>query len=104
VQTLLVDDLDGSPADHADFPFALDGKQYEIDLSAENQARLLEAVAPFIAAARRTGRGRQPVKPAKRSKDTPKIRAWARENNWDIADRGRIPAEVLEAYENRDAS
>jgi hypothetical protein len=29
---------------------------------------------------------------------TPDVRAWARENGYEVSDRGRLPAEVREAY------
>jgi hypothetical protein len=31
--------------------------------------------------------------------DTANVRAWARENGYEIADRGRVPATVLTAYQ-----
>lgn len=30
--------------------------------------------------------------------DTSAVRAWARDNGFDVADRGRLPAEVVDAY------
>ncbi|WP_328612264.1 Lsr2 family protein [Amycolatopsis sp. NBC_00345] len=54
VRVDLVDDIDGSDAAQT-VPFALDGVTYEIDLSDGNAARLRDGLAPFIAAARRTG-------------------------------------------------
>ena len=30
--------------------------------------------------------------------DTKAIREWARENGYDVSDRGRIPANVIDAY------
>jgi hypothetical protein len=50
----LVDDLDGGKADET-VSFALDGVEFEIDLSAENAARLRDTVAQFVGHARRTG-------------------------------------------------
>lgn len=32
------------------------------------------------------------------SADTKAIREWARENGYDVSDRGRIPADVMDAY------
>src|SRR5689334_3457345 len=52
----LIDDIDGKPAAES-IVFALDGVQYEIDLSAANAAKLRDAVAPFVAAATKIGRG-----------------------------------------------
>ena len=51
VHVHLEDDLDGGPADHA-LTFALDGKDYEIDLSDTKAGKLREAMRPFVAAAR----------------------------------------------------
>jgi Lsr2 len=39
--------------------FALDGRRYTLDLSKDNAARLRETLAPFVAVARRSGRGRR---------------------------------------------
>ncbi|MCW8220116.1 Lsr2 family DNA-binding protein, partial [Streptomyces griseolus] len=33
------------------------------------------------------------------NKDTAEIRKWARENGHNVNDRGRVPAEIREAYE-----
>jgi hypothetical protein len=102
VQTLLVDDLDGSPADHADFPFALDGKQYEIDLSQANAIRLEEALDEFVTAARLVRRGSKPAvkAPARRPKEQTKaIRRWLRERGEQVSDRGRIPTHLVELFD-----
>jgi hypothetical protein len=92
----------------------LDGRQYEIDLSDENVAKLRDALAPFITAARTaggrgSGRGRraqrQPAreteKPARSSREeAAAIRQWAREHGQGrVAERGRIPRSVMEAYQ-----
>jgi Lsr2 len=100
VQVLLEDDLDGGEAAET-VSFALDGVSYEIDLSSKNANKLRDAMAPYIGSARRVGgrrrRGgaRSSGKSATSSAD---IREWARNNGWDIPDRGRIAAEVREAY------
>jgi Lsr2 len=111
VETRLVDDLDGSDADET-VTFALAGRQYEIDLSGENAARLRESLAAFVAAARRAGGARQsssaPVRPersvASDREHTAAVREWARQNGHEVSDRGRIPNAVLEAYERRDST
>ncbi|UGY92202.1 histone-like nucleoid-structuring protein Lsr2 [Streptomyces gobiensis] len=106
VQVLLVDDLDGGEADET-VTFALDGKSYEIDLTTANADKLREALADFVKAGRRTGRvsrgkGRAAAASGG-SQDTAKIRAWARENGYEVNDRGRVPAEIREAYEKANA-
>ncbi|EST20856.1 hypothetical protein N566_28010 [Streptomycetaceae bacterium MP113-05] len=101
VQVLLVDDLEGGEADET-VTFALDGKTYEIDLNTANADKLRDALADFVKRGRRTG-GRSSRGKAGRSSsgspDTAKIRAWAKENGYEVNDRGRVPATVREAYE-----
>ena len=47
----LDDDLTGGPADES-VTFGLDGRSFEIDLSAKNAQELRETLAPYIAAGR----------------------------------------------------
>lgn len=150
----LVDDLDGTTADKT-VKFGLDRKEYEIDLSGVNAARLLEALEPFVKAARRAGTtsGPAPVRrrrtraemlaaagtltittnepsadaqlteaveevfteakakstrtqapkmtQAQRKDLNEQVRAWARMNNIPCAERGRLPASVLAAYDQQ---
>ncbi|WP_274916821.1 histone-like nucleoid-structuring protein Lsr2 [Streptomyces sp. WZ-12] len=103
VQVLLVDDLDGGEA-HETVVFALDGKSYEIDLSDANAEKLRKSLANFVKASRKTGGRATPGRGKARaasngSPDTAKIRAWAKENGYSINERGRVPADIREAYE-----
>lgn len=50
----LTDDLDGGDADETVL-FALDGKSYEIDLSAANAAKIRDALKPYMAKGRPAG-------------------------------------------------
>ncbi|MGW5789241.1 histone-like nucleoid-structuring protein Lsr2 [Saccharopolyspora sp. NPDC003752] len=107
VTVQLVDDIDGTPAD-ATVEFGLDGVGYAIDLSQDNAARLRDALARYVSNARRTGgRKRASVKsgttaaPQALDKERNQaIRTWAREQGFQVSDRGRIPAEIVEAYDN----
>ena len=100
----LVDDIDGNQACETVF-FSLDGRHYDIDLSAENAATLRTRLAPFVAAARRGTGARQPrptradhsPPPLTDRTQTAAIRAWARHGH-KIAVRGRIPNAVRQAY------
>ena len=102
VQVILEDDYDGTPADETVL-FGLDGAEYEVDLSSENAQGLRDALAPWVAVARKTGGRRKRVSgtaaksPAGSS--TSDIRAWAQENGYEVSSRGRVSAEVREAYE-----
>jgi len=103
-----VDDLDGSEASGT-FDFSLEGRNYQIDLSDENAAKLRDALAPYVGAARKAGgrgRGRTPrptavaEKPARSNREeTAAVRQWARENGHQVSERGRIPKSVIEAYQ-----
>ena len=98
----LVDDLDGDTADEQ-VEFSLDGRRYEIDLSAANSAKLRDALAPYISAARRTTGRRSagvsaPSRPAADRARNQAIREWAQQQGMKISERGRIPSNVLEAY------
>jgi hypothetical protein len=50
----LVDDIDGSKAAET-VSFGLDRRMYELDLSEKNAGKLRDALAPFVASARRAG-------------------------------------------------
>jgi hypothetical protein len=105
-----VDDLDGSAASDT-VSFALEGRAYEIDLSEHNAAKLRDALAPFVAAARRAGsttRGRPRVSGGPQAtgdrERTAAIREWAAANGYTVSARGRIARTVMEAYDNRDTT
>jgi nucleoid-associated protein Lsr2 len=110
VETRLVDDLDGSTAVET-VSFMVEGREYEIDLSAENAARLRDGLAEFVAAARRAGGGRRapaaaapaPKRATMDREQAAAVREWARANGFEVSDRGRISAAVLSAYEQRGA-
>ena len=114
VNVVLVDDIDGSDAAET-VSFAMDGIDYEIDLSDKHAAELRDAVSLYVGHARRIG-GRR--KGNRRSgsgaggsggtggsggsggsgASAADIRAWARENGYEVPERGRVSAEVREAY------
>jgi len=112
----LVDDLTGEEAeDITTVEFALDGVTYEIDLDDKNSARLRDALAEYVAAARRTGGRRsgggrrrsgtgtgtpRATSPGGYDRETSKqIREWAKAQGFEVSDRGRVPNNVVEAWE-----
>ena len=54
IQTVFIDDLDGSEAEGT-VRFGLDGAEYEIDLNAGHARALRDALARYVQAARRAG-------------------------------------------------
>lgn len=96
----LQDDLDGSPAAETVL-FALDGVEYEIDLSEENARTFRRRLEPYIGRARRVGRAQphQQRRTAPSPTDSRAIREWAKERGIQLKDRGRLPANVAHEYE-----
>jgi hypothetical protein len=100
----ITDDLDGS-TNAKEVSFSLNGQNYLIDLSAKNQAALEKALKPYIAKAteqgRRSSRGKtgRSSSRAKSNTNLTAVREWAKNNGYQVSDRGRISADVLKAYE-----
>ncbi|HEY0216834.1 MAG TPA: Lsr2 family protein [Cellulomonas sp.] len=103
VQVLLVDDIDGGTADET-VTFALDGVSYEIDLTTAHAAELRDALGTWVGHARKVG-GRTAgarvggANRPRRSSDAGAVRAWAKESGFEVSERGRISAEIREAYD-----
>ena len=104
VQIILEDDFDGGKADET-VTFALDGAEYEIDLSAKNaagSARRNCTLGCTRPQDRRTAQAGCGQGQSARS-STSDIRAWALANGHEVSSRGRVSAEVREAYEKAHA-
>ncbi|MEZ5209913.1 Lsr2 family protein [Gordonia sp. (in: high G+C Gram-positive bacteria)] len=96
----IVDDIDGAELDdYETVRWSLDGKSYEFDTSPEHAAEFRDAVATYVAASRVIGGRSTRRASAAKSADTRAIRAWASENGHSVSDRGRIPADIIAAYE-----
>ena len=101
VELILEDDISGGKADET-IVFAFDGVSYEIDLSAENAAKMREEFVAYIGHARRlsgrrSSQGKKSAAKADRS-DNADVRAWLREQGHEVSDRGRIHQTVRDAY------
>ena len=99
VQTVFVDDLDGSAAETT-VRFGVDGTDYEIDLNAAHAKALGEALEKYIQAGRRVSSGRRGVRGrrAAGATNSAEVRAWARNQGIKVSDRGRIPASVIASF------
>ena len=102
----MVDDLDGSEDDVSTVTFNLDGKNYEIDLSAANAEKLRGKLSKFTDAATKvTSKGSAARRGSKAATvrtphdQTQAIRDWARSNGFQVSDRGRISRSIQEAFE-----
>ena len=106
ITTLFIDDIDGGQAEGT-VRFALDGAEYEIDLNAKHSEELRSALGKYVSHARKVGgasrrTGRAAARAGRGSGstvNTTEIRNWARENGYDIKDRGRVPADLVAKYQ-----
>jgi hypothetical protein len=99
IQTLFIDDLDGGAAEGT-VRFGLDGAEYEIDLNAGHAQELRDALARYVAAARRAGSAtRRPARSTRQGAtsglNNTEVREWAKAQGIDVKDRGRVPAELV---------
>ena len=107
ITTLFIDDIDGGEADGT-VRFALDGTEYEIDLNAKHSDELRSALGKYVTHARKVGGTARRVSGRAAGRvsrgggsalNTTEIRNWARENGYDIKDRGRVPADLVAKYQ-----
>ncbi len=102
VNIILVDDIDGSDASET-VTFGLDGTSYEIDLNDKNAASLRDALSAYVGHARKVStrgrRGRTTTTTTTTGPSARELRDWARSNGFEVSDRGRVPAEVREAFD-----
>lgn len=110
---VLVDDYDGAelPEDTRPVKLSVDRTSYNLYLSDANRDKLLAALEPFVKDAETSSStGRRTAGSPKANQDRMRaVREWAQANNVTytdaqgnektLGDRGRIPQEVLDAYE-----
>lgn len=106
LQVLLTCDLDDDEVEAVEtVTFGYDGTSYAFELCGEHLEELNNVMQGYIASARRADG------PARRSRSTAAasraggreglgaVRQWARGAGYEVSDRGRIPAEIREAYD-----
>lgn len=106
VTVTLVDDVDGKSDANESVEFGIDGVNYEIDLSSKNAENLRNQLSVWVAHARRVSRYRSrhaSSSPSRKhaSMDRTRsaaIREWATRNGHTVSSRGRIPAEITDAF------
>ena len=104
IQTLFIDDLDGSTAEGT-VRFGLDGTEYEIDLNAGHAKELRDVLARYVDAARRvSGSARKSARGSRREPagglNTAGVREWARAQGIEVKDRGRVPADLVVKFKS----
>lgn len=98
-----IDDLDGKILDEfVTVRWSLGDKQYEFDTSPAHADKFYSALETYVSASRRTTSARQSrsgTGTAKPATQIAVIREWARSNGYEVNNRGRIPAPIIEAFE-----
>ncbi|MGN6325857.1 histone-like nucleoid-structuring protein Lsr2 [Pseudolysinimonas sp.] len=104
----LVDDLDGTPIEDgagSTVSFAVDGTNYEIDLSDDHASEFRDVLAPYLKAGRRVAGGTR--RSASRgtsssgsaaASEAAAMREWANAQGMKVSQRGRVGSDVVEAY------
>lgn len=121
-KVVMVDDLtDEIGDDVTTVQFGWEGEQLEIDLSADNRARLADFLAEFVAASRpaeepvngqrqqqrrtpsrpagKVARSRTPARTSVDREQLRHIREWAKSEGLSVADRGKIPDAVMVRFQ-----
>lgn len=99
----LVDDTDDTRSADETVEFGIDGVTYEIDLATVNAEKLRTDINKWVQHARRVagrnrrGTGRRSTPRIDRLQTTA-IREWASKNGHKVSTRGRVPAEIIDAY------
>ena len=95
------DDLDGSDGAET-YPFAWGGVEYEIDLNEAHFKEWHEIMRPLLDAARRQGSAPKPpsstVSTSRRTTQLKRVRKWAREQGYDVRERGLVAVEIQERF------
>ena len=113
IEVVLTCDLhDGEVPAEETVTFAVEGTTYAFELCAEHLREFRETMDRYVAAARRadqprrgrrrtaeTGSTQRSSSGRRGTTDLSEVRAWARSQGYKVSDRGRISAEVQEAYE-----
>lgn len=116
VKNILVDDMDKASMATDTIPFAYRGKRFEIDLAPQNVQQFDDDMSRWIDSARVISTGGGKPVPVKKTNGSANgngnvedkteyyaaVRTWARANGKQVHDRGRLPGDVIDAYENRD--
>lgn len=114
-QVVLIDDISGEVIDKdlggGTLRFSIENKSYSIDLGTKNTEAFYKAVQKFVDAAdeevdaprsarRNTSTSTRASSGSGRSKEElANAREWLKANGHEVSDRGRIKAELLEAYD-----
>ncbi|WP_030568505.1 histone-like nucleoid-structuring protein Lsr2 [Streptomyces aureocirculatus] len=100
IRSIIESDLSGKP-DATTATFGLGDTWYEVDLTAEEQKKLEDALKPYLKVGRKAEKtaSKKQVVPDTTAEERDRIREWARKEGYEFAERGRIPKKVMKAYD-----
>ncbi|MFI5702623.1 Lsr2 family protein [Streptomyces xanthochromogenes] len=100
IRSIVESDLSGKP-DATTVTFGLGDTWYEVDLTAEEQKALEAALKSYLKVGRKAGKSapKKRVVPETTAEEREKIREWGKKKGHVLADRGRIPKELMIAYD-----
>ena len=92
---------DGEVEGNETVSFSVDGTAYEIDVCSAHAKELHNIFTGYIEHARRvTGAARRrKARSGPGRERSSEIRQWARERDYKVSERGRIPASIIAEYE-----
>jgi hypothetical protein len=108
----LIDDLDGKPIDAGlghEVTFSYQGADYRIDLRPTNADKIEAVFVPYVKVAEKVpteGKARAKtstaIKPSGSGRSAEQLKAirdWAGKNGFEVSLRGRIKADVIDAFD-----
>ena len=103
----MIDDVDGSlikDGQGETVEFAVGGVSYSIDLNSKHANELYDQFAFWIEHAEKVGgkksrRNGSAAAAKKGRQNLQDVRAWAKENGFEVSTRGRISQEIQDAYD-----
>lgn len=100
------DDIDGNGEDVETVFFMANGQFREIDLSKANRDKFARALKPYVEKGRESTRVRVLANivstvNGNAQTEAETIRAWAKANGHEVSERGRLPQDIIDAY-NKD--
>lgn len=75
----------------------INGEKHSLDVCADHMREVKRTVRPWTNKASHHVNGNGSRKP-RRNPDAAVIRAWAIDNGYELSERGRIPADISEAF------
>lgn len=103
--TIVRDDLDGTEG-ASSYKFGWGDDQYEIDLTEKNAQELEGFLSKYIEKAakvtarlpRAVSQGPSTMRKPGNKEELQKIRQWAKDNGYEVSERGRVAQSIQDAY------